>query len=126
MKDKSSASNLGAVLSVRGSVVDIRFDEHLPPIYSVLHAGGEGKIVIEVLAQLDVSLVATVGEPDLPESCCGGDLYDARHSTGDMVGKRSSKESHTHRDRPVGDVAGSVGRADTAVTKRVSLESSSG
>jgi F-type H+-transporting ATPase subunit beta len=38
---------------VRGSVVDIRFDAHLPPIYSVLHAGGKGKIVIEVLAQLD-------------------------------------------------------------------------
>ena len=44
---------LGAVVSVRGSVVDIRFDEHLPPIYSVLRAGDEGRIVIEVLAQLD-------------------------------------------------------------------------
>ena len=41
------------VVSVRGSVVDIRFDEHLPPIYSVLRAGDEGQIVIEVLAQLD-------------------------------------------------------------------------
>jgi F-type H+/Na+-transporting ATPase subunit beta len=44
---------LGAIVSVRGSVVDIRFDEHLPPIYSVLRAGDEGRIVIEVLAQLD-------------------------------------------------------------------------
>src|ERR1019366_691443 len=44
---------LGAVVSVHGSVVDIRFDEHLPPIYSVLRAGGEGRIIIEVLAQLD-------------------------------------------------------------------------
>jgi F-type H+-transporting ATPase subunit beta len=43
----------GAVVSVRGSVVDIQFDEHLPPIYSVLRAGDEGRIVIEVLAQLD-------------------------------------------------------------------------
>jgi F-type H+-transporting ATPase subunit beta len=41
------------VVSVRGSVVDIRFDEHLPPIYSVLRAGDEGRIVIEVLAQSD-------------------------------------------------------------------------
>ena len=41
------------VVSVRGSVVDIRFDEHLPPIYSVLRAGAEGRIVIEVLAQRD-------------------------------------------------------------------------
>jgi F-type H+-transporting ATPase subunit beta len=38
---------------VRGSVVDIRFDTHLPPIYTVLRAGVEGRIVIEVLAQRD-------------------------------------------------------------------------
>ena len=46
-------TNFGTVVSVRGSVVDIRFDEHLPSIYSVLHAGTEKKIVIEVLAQRD-------------------------------------------------------------------------
>jgi F0F1-type ATP synthase beta subunit len=45
--------NLGAVASVRGSVVDIRFDEHLPPIYSLLHAGADKRIVIEVLARRD-------------------------------------------------------------------------
>jgi len=56
MKDKIHLSNLGAVLSVRGSVVDIRFDVHLPPIYSLLHAR-EGKIAIEVLAQLDTHSV---------------------------------------------------------------------
>ena len=38
---------------MRGSVVDVRFDEHLPPIYTVLRAGAEGCIVIEVLAQRD-------------------------------------------------------------------------
>ena len=38
---------------MRGSVVDIRFDERLPPIYSVLRAGDQGQIVIEVLAQRD-------------------------------------------------------------------------
>jgi len=53
MGDKTSPSNVGAVVSVRGSVVDIRFDEHLPPIYSVLRAGDERRIVIEVLAQRD-------------------------------------------------------------------------
>jgi F-type H+/Na+-transporting ATPase subunit beta len=53
MEDKASLSNLGVVVSVRGSVVDIRFDEHLPPIYSVLRAGAEKQIVIEVLAQQD-------------------------------------------------------------------------
>ena len=43
----------GKVVSVRGSVVDIRFDGHLPPIYTVLRAGAEKQIVIEVLAQRD-------------------------------------------------------------------------
>jgi F-type H+-transporting ATPase subunit beta len=53
MKYKTSPLNLGTVVSVRGSVVDIRFDEHLPPINSVLRAGDKGQIVIEVLAQRD-------------------------------------------------------------------------
>jgi len=56
MKNKTGPSNVGAVVSVRGSVVDVRFDEHLPPIYSLLHAK-EGKIAIEVLAQLDAHRV---------------------------------------------------------------------
>ena len=56
MKNKTNPSNLGAVVSVRGSVVDIRFDAHLPPIYSLLHAK-DGKIAIEVLAQLDAHRV---------------------------------------------------------------------
>jgi F-type H+-transporting ATPase subunit beta len=53
MNDRPAATNLGAIVSVRGSVVDVRFEEHLPPIYSVLRAGDEGQIVIEVLAQRD-------------------------------------------------------------------------
>src|SRR5271168_700056 len=53
MEKKTSLSNLGVVVSVRGRVVDIRFDEHLPPIYSILLTGPDKKIVIEVLAQQD-------------------------------------------------------------------------
>src|ERR1700677_125309 len=56
MQDNTTPSNLGAVVSVRGSVVDVRFDSHLPPIYSLLHAK-EGAIAIEVLAQLDAHCV---------------------------------------------------------------------
>jgi F-type H+-transporting ATPase subunit beta len=52
----TNTSNFGVVVSVRGSVVDTRFDAHLPPIYSLLHAK-EGKIAIEVLAQLDAHRV---------------------------------------------------------------------
>lgn len=48
----SGLLNSGVVVSVRGSVVDIRFDRRLPSIYSLLHAK-EGKIAIEVMVQLD-------------------------------------------------------------------------
>jgi len=51
MGDETSPSNVGAVVSARGSVADIWFDDHLPPIYSVLRAGDEGQVVIEALAQ---------------------------------------------------------------------------
>jgi F-type H+-transporting ATPase subunit beta len=53
MESRTSPSNPGVIVSVRGSVVDVRFDEHLPPIYSILRAGTEKQIVIEVLAQRD-------------------------------------------------------------------------
>jgi F-type H+-transporting ATPase subunit beta len=53
MENTTSLSNLGVVVSVRGSVVDIRFDGHLPPIYSVLRTGATKQIIIEVLAQRD-------------------------------------------------------------------------
>ncbi len=46
-------ANSGVVVSVRGSVVDIRFDRLLPPIHTVLRAGKDQSIVIEVLAQRD-------------------------------------------------------------------------
>src|ERR1700678_2011870 len=46
-------SNRGVVTSVRGSVVDVRFEDSLPPIYSLLRAGKDWKIAVEVLMQLD-------------------------------------------------------------------------
>jgi F-type H+-transporting ATPase subunit beta len=51
------AVNRGAVVSVRGSAVDVRFEQHLPAIYSVLRTGTEGRTLIEVMAQLDAQRV---------------------------------------------------------------------
>ncbi len=48
-----AATRKGTVAAVRGSVIDVRFDGRLPPIYSVLRTGEAGRIVIEVLAQRD-------------------------------------------------------------------------
>jgi len=56
MKTTTSPPNIGTVVSIRGSVVDIGFDIHLPPVYTLLHAN-EGKISIEVLAHLNAHCV---------------------------------------------------------------------
>ncbi|MEZ5329398.1 MAG: hypothetical protein R3F19_30485 [Verrucomicrobiales bacterium] len=50
-------SGSGVVVSVRGSVVDVRFDRDLPPIHNMLQAGADGEIAIEVLAQRDAQHV---------------------------------------------------------------------
>ena len=57
MTGKTGILNHGVIVSVRGSVVDMRFDARLPPIYSLLHAGTNNQIVIEVLSQLDAQRV---------------------------------------------------------------------
>ena len=56
-KERSAdMANSGVVVSVRGSVVDARFDRELPPIRSLLRAQ-EGRIAIEVVGQLDAERV---------------------------------------------------------------------
>ncbi len=57
MQENSKSKNMGAIVSVRGSVVDARFDERLPPVFSILRAGPENEIAIEVLAQRDAHCV---------------------------------------------------------------------
>ncbi len=57
METTPRTSHLGTVVSVRGSVVDVRFETRLPPIYTVLRTGDEGRVVIEVLAQRDANHV---------------------------------------------------------------------
>ena len=51
---------LGKVTSVRGSVVDISFEEHIPPIYAILRAGDKRQIIMEVLAQQDAHQVRAI------------------------------------------------------------------
>ena len=55
--DESATIHRGVVISVRGSVVDVEFASGLPSIFSVLHAGPDDKIVIEVQKQLSANRV---------------------------------------------------------------------
>lgn len=57
MTNNLSPVNRGQVVSVRGSVVDVRFEDQLPSIYTVLRTGDKNRILIEVLAQRDANHV---------------------------------------------------------------------
>lgn len=60
MSNKRNATkpNLGHVVSIRGSVVDMSFEAELPPIYSILRVDVNGNlIVIEILAHRDANHV---------------------------------------------------------------------
>ena len=57
MTNDSASYQSGTVVSIRGSVVDVHFDEMLPSVFSVLRIGVDEKIVIEVLEQMDAHTV---------------------------------------------------------------------
>src|SRR5580700_603605 len=86
METKTSLPNLGAVVAVRGSVVDIRFDAHLPPIYSLLHAK-EGKVSVEVLAQLDAHTVRGIALTPTEGLARGNSVEDTGGELKAPVGK---------------------------------------
>lgn len=54
---RKSTYHEGKILSVRGSVVDIWFEKDLPSIYTLLRAGKDSEIPIEVLSQIDMHRV---------------------------------------------------------------------
>jgi F-type H+-transporting ATPase subunit beta len=53
MPNAGAVKNVGQVVAVRGSVVDVRFEKNLPPIYQLLRSAENKEICIEVLAQRD-------------------------------------------------------------------------
>ena len=53
IENKSEGSPDGKIISVRGSVVDVWFDNVLPPVFSLLYTGKDKEIALEVLSQLD-------------------------------------------------------------------------
>jgi F-type H+-transporting ATPase subunit beta len=52
-KHKKISHNTGKIISVRGSVVDVWFENNVPPIYALLHTGKNKEISIEVLTLLE-------------------------------------------------------------------------
>jgi F-type H+/Na+-transporting ATPase subunit beta len=67
MSSNNYLGNTGTVVAVRGSIVDVCFAQHLPSINALLRAGDNGRVLIEVWAQLDahhvrgIAMTATQG-----------------------------------------------------------------
>jgi F-type H+-transporting ATPase subunit beta len=57
VRAKAGVANVGIITSVRGNVIDIRFDTALPPVHTLLRAGDDDRVAIEVLAQRDANHV---------------------------------------------------------------------
>ena len=53
----NGSNGIGKIISVRGSVVDISFENQLPPIYTLLKTGPNEQIPIEVLSHLSAKRV---------------------------------------------------------------------
>lgn len=76
---ESEERNLGTVLSVRGSVVDISFTRHLPPVQSELHTGDQQEIIIEVLTQLSDQRVRGIALNSTRGLSRGAQVLDTGH-----------------------------------------------
>jgi F-type H+/Na+-transporting ATPase subunit beta len=88
VKNNAPSCNLGVVVSVRGSVVDVRFDGSLPPIYSLLKAGLESKIVIEVMSQIDAHRVRGIALTPTQGLARGMVVEDTGNTLQAPVGKK--------------------------------------
>lgn len=82
-----TALNRGMVTAIRGSVVDIHFKTHLPAIYSLLYAGANRQIVIEVLAQQDATHVRGIALTPTQGLSRGMEVEDAGGPLKVPVGK---------------------------------------
>jgi F-type H+-transporting ATPase subunit gamma len=113
-------------VSVRGSVVDVRFESHLAPINSLLRAGKDGRSVMGVWAQLDsqrvcgIALTATQGlARGMPVESTGGSL---KAPVGKAIRARMFDVFGHSIDRgPELSVPGSVA-AITALVGRIQIE----
>lgn len=80
-------SHLGTVVSVRGSVVDVQFSQHLPSYLNRLNAGENGSVVIEVIAHLNAEVVRGIALTPTSGLARGSPVIDVGHSLEVPVGR---------------------------------------
>jgi F-type H+/Na+-transporting ATPase subunit beta len=73
---RNDLADPGSVVTVRGSVVDARFERHLPPVNQRLEAGPDRGVVLEVVAHLDNHTVRTIALTSTRGLARGDDVVD--------------------------------------------------
>lgn len=81
-------SNLGSVLSVRGSVVDIHFPQQLPELRTQLQTGEDNHISLEVVSHLSAEVVRCVALAPTAGLVRGATVIDTGHPLQVPVGNR--------------------------------------
>ncbi|MCA1796374.1 MAG: F0F1 ATP synthase subunit beta [Geobacteraceae bacterium] len=76
----------GKVVSVRGSVVDVYFEHHLPPIHTLVY-GMDDRVVAEVVTQLDDHHVRTMAMTPTQGLARGMEMYHTASALQAPVGE---------------------------------------
>lgn len=84
---RSQGRSHGKVVAIRGSVVDVCFEERLPPINNLLFAGERADIIIEVLAQTDSLHIRGIALTSTDGLARGDSVEDSGRSLQAPVGK---------------------------------------
>lgn len=79
VESKIGDLNIGVIASVRGSVVDARFDDRLPVVHTMLRTGAARQILIEVLEQRDARHVRGIALTPTQGLARGMDVEDTGH-----------------------------------------------
>ncbi|MEB3338861.1 MAG: F0F1 ATP synthase subunit beta [Leptolyngbyaceae bacterium] len=79
--------NQGSVVSIRSSILDIRFDQRLPEMYSQLTAAEDGSMIMEVITHLDAETVRAIALTPTSGLARGSLVIDRSHPLQVPVGK---------------------------------------
>jgi F-type H+-transporting ATPase subunit beta len=78
--------NVGSVVSVRGSVMDARFPQRLPALFSLLQAGDRAQIAVEVISHLNAEVVRCIALTPTRGLAMGSPVVDTGHPLRAPVG----------------------------------------
>lgn len=79
MRNSDETYSDGEVVSVRGSVVKVTFNDGLPSIYTQLVTGADDKVVLEVVSHLDAQTVRAIALTSTQGLARGERVQNLRH-----------------------------------------------